>query len=599
MGTQHTFDVIVIGAGHAGLEAAWAAGNMGSRILLVTLDLDKIGQMSCNPAIGGIGKGHIVFETSAMGGLMGKLCTVSYLQARMLNTRKGPAVQGLRLQIDKTAYTKAARTTLQNCPGITLLQGQARHIHVDSNGVQAVTIDNDTYICSSVVVTTGTFLNGVLHRGPDQQPGGRYDEPAVHDLSTCLKGLGLRMDRLKTGTPARLERTTINYNVMELQKSDELTYLYEFFPHTVIHKHDCFITHTNEKTHAIIAANAHKSAINIGNIKGIPPRYCPSIEDKVVRFADKNSHHIFIEPEGQTSVDMYPNGISTSLPAEVQEAFIRTIEGLQDTVITKYGYAIEYDFVHPSQLTHTLEVKTVNGLFLAGQINGTTGYEEAAGQGLVAGINAHLRAHRQPVFVLKRHESYIGVMIDDLVTLDVDEPYRMFTSRAERRILLRQDNSFERLTDYGYRLGLVDSKLYQAFCQERNGVRVLVEHLKIKSPQLADQTDAFLYKQALAPHNTAQLSDRALLQVYAELKYAPYIERETREIEKSLRYQKLSIPACFNYENLPGLSKELQEKLTRHRPATIAQAQLIPGITPAAISLLIFKLNRQSLQEQV
>jgi tRNA uridine 5-carboxymethylaminomethyl modification enzyme len=565
---QTKFDVIVVGGGHAGIEAAWTAAHMGSKTLLVTLKLDRIGQMSCNPAIGGIGKSHIVFEISALGGLMPKLCTKTYLQARMLNTRKGPAVHGLRLQIDKELYKQVARQYLDAVQTLTLCEGEAERVLMDGNRACGVIIDGKEYQAPCVILTTGTFLDGQIHVGEKHHPGGRYDEPAVKKMSDFLKSLNLEMDRLKTGTPARIQKDSIDYSKMTPQGSDELEYLYEFYPNKVIHKHDCFITYTNERTHAIIAKNAHRSAIHAGNIKGKPPRYCPSIEDKIVRFAHKTSHHIFIEPESLSIDEMYPNGISTSLPAEVQEEFIHTIPGLEDARIAKYAYAIEYDFVYPNQLHHWLELKKYPGLFLAGQINGTTGYEEAAGQGLIAGINAHKKAHQQEPFVLDRQESYIGIMIDDLVTMSIDEPYRMFTSRAERRIILRQDNTFLRLMDKGYQLGLIEQTLYQDFVKEKEDIHAV-----------------------LTNNEERTLGKRAQLTVEAERKYAPYIERELKEIVKVKKYQELIIPATFVYKELPGLSIELQQKLERHQPTNIEQASRIPGMTPAAISLLIWKIN--------
>jgi len=566
---NNKFDVIVVGGGHAGIEAAWAAANMGSKTLLVTLQIDKIGQASCNPAIGGIGKGHIVFEVSALGGLMPKICTKSYLQARMLNTRKGPAVQGLRIQIDKELYKKHALQLLKLCAHLTILEGEGLDILIEDNTVQGLNINGMHYYAPALIVTSGTFLSGIIHIGEKQHMGGRYNEPAVNKLSECLKNLNLEMDRLKTGTPARLQKNSIDYSKMERQGSDKLDYLFEFQPHKVVHKHDCFITRTNEKTHAIIAQNAHRSAIHIGNIKGKPPRYCPSIEDKIVRFAHKTSHHIFIEPESLELNEMYPNGISTSLPINAQEAFVRTIAGLENAVITKPGYAIEYDFVYPHQLHHTLELKKISGLFLAGQINGTTGYEEAAGQGLIAGINAHNKVHSKEPFILDRQESYIGVMIDDLVTMSIDEPYRMFTSRAERRIILRQDNAFLRLMDKGYELGLVNHDTYHDFLNEKKNIYAVLGN------KLSEET----------------LSSRSKLIVAAERKYAPYIDREKREIAKAQKYQALIIPATFQFKDLPGLSIELQQKLDRYKPVNIAQASRIPGMTPAAISLLIWKIQ--------
>ena len=440
------FDVIVVGGGHAGIEAAYAAARLGSRTLLLTLHLDRIGLMPCNPAIGGIGKGHIVFEISALGGLMPKLCTQTYLQARMLNTRKGPAVQGLRLQIDKHAYNQLSRTMLSQTPNLTIVMGMVEELlTIDGKIAGVATREGARYSAPTVILTTGTFLNGLIHVGQTNYTAGRQGEEAATKLSTFLLRAHLAMGRLKTGTPPRLLRSSLDFSVMESQGSDELFQLFEFAPHAVTHKMSCYITHTNQNTHDIIQENFEYSPIFTGHIKGTPPRYCPSIEDKISRFADKKSHHVFVEPESASSDEMYPNGLSTSLPLNVQEKFIRSIKGFENAIITRPGYAVEYDYVLPNQLQHTLEVKTVPGLFLAGQINGTTGYEEAAGQGIIAGINAHQKAHEKEPFIVSRHESYIGIMIDDLVTLGVDEPYRMFTSRAERRLLLRQDNVFRRL----------------------------------------------------------------------------------------------------------------------------------------------------------
>ncbi|MCL4229491.1 tRNA uridine-5-carboxymethylaminomethyl(34) synthesis enzyme MnmG [Candidatus Dependentiae bacterium] len=600
MNTTHNFDVIVIGGGHAGVEAAYAAANMGSKTLLITLSVESIGRMPCNPAIGGVGKGHIVFEISALGGLMPKLCTKTYLQVRMLNTRRGPAVQGLRLQIDKFAYNKLCSTTITNTPNITVITASARELL--TNAQRAITgvktEDGMIYSAPCVVVTTGTFLNGLLHFGQSQKPGGRNEEGVSSSLSASLASLGLRLGRLKTGTPPRLARSSLDFSVMAKQDADQLDYLFEFHPHRTTTTRDCYITYTNEQTHEIIRNNLHLSAMYSGNIKGIGPRYCPSIEDKISRFADKTSHHVFVEPEGADSDEIYPNGLSTSLPYEIQECYIRSIKGFEQAIITRPGYAVEYDFVHPEQLNHVLEVKNINGLFLAGQINGTTGYEEAAGQGIIAGINAHLKAHNLPAFTLNRNESYIGVMIDDLVSLGVDEPYRMFTSRAERRLLLRQDNTFLRLTDRAYQLGLIDESTYQDFLHEKNLLERILYDLRQKytNSQLLKLCEAEYNFEYLKNQLHPALNERMAQTMYAEIRYEPYIQREEKEIQKSLIYQDMIIPASLDYTNMPGLSRELQEKLKKHKPATIAQATLIPGMTPAAISLLIFK-TREHRQE--
>lgn len=600
MNTTHNFDVIVIGGGHAGVEAAYAAAKMGSKTLLITLSVESIGRMPCNPAIGGVGKGHIVFEISALGGLMPKLCTQTYLQVRMLNTRRGPAVQGLRLQIDKFAYNQLCSTTITNTPNISVITASAQELLINAQRVitGVKTADGTIYSAPCVVVTTGTFLNGLLHFGQSQKPGGRSEEGVSSSLSISLASLGLKLGRLKTGTPPRLARSSLDFSVMTKQEADQLDYLFEFHPHRTTTTRDCYITYTNELTHEIIRNNLHLSAMYSGNIKGVGPRYCPSIEDKISRFADKTSHHVFVEPEGADSDEIYPNGLSTSLPYEIQERYIRSIKGFEQAIITRPGYAVEYDFIHPEQLNHTLEVKTINGLFLAGQINGTTGYEEAAGQGIIAGINAHLKAHRLPAFTLDRNESYIGVMIDDLVSLGVDEPYRMFTSRAERRLLLRQDNTFLRLTERAYQLGLIEESTYQDFLHEKKLLESVLYDLRQKytNSQLLKLFGAEYNFEHLKNLLHPMLNERIAQTIYAEVRYEPYIQREEKEIQKSLIYQDMTIPSSLDYTNMPGLSRELQEKLKRHNPATIAQATLIPGMTPAAISLLIFK-TREHRQE--
>ncbi|HRN78180.1 MAG TPA: tRNA uridine-5-carboxymethylaminomethyl(34) synthesis enzyme MnmG [Candidatus Dependentiae bacterium] len=599
MNKAYTYDVIVVGGGHAGIEAAHAAANMGSKTLLITLDTNKIGLMPCNPAIGGVGKGHIVFEISALGGLMPKLCTQTYLQARMLNTRKGPAVQGLRLQIDKEAYNQLSKKTLEALPSLSLRNGMVEEVLVNEQkqvtGVR--TQDGSIIAAPTVILTTGTFLNGRIHIGTHNYSAGRRDEQAVTTLSDCLRNLGLHMQRLKTGTPPRLSRASLDFSKMEQQEDDNLNYLFEFYPHNVVNKRACYITRTNEATHTIIRENLNKSAMYSGNITGIGPRYCPSIEDKIARFPDKTSHQIFVEPETETCDEIYPNGISTSLPLDIQEQYIRSINGFEHAIITKAGYAVEYDFVLPNQLNQTLEVQKVPGLFLAGQINGTTGYEEAAGQGMLAGINAHLKAHNLPEFILDRTESYIGVMIDDLVTMGVDEPYRMFTSRAERRLLLRQDNAFLRLTPKAYQLGLIDEQLYADFVHEKQLIEDTVQKIyaeKTITHLLTLFEDMQTHKAEIVALTSTQLSDRALQTIHAQLRYAPYLERELKEVERREQYKALKIPVNFAYKDLPGLSIELQQKLSKHQPATIAQASLIPGMTPAAVSLLICTIKRRN-----
>jgi tRNA uridine 5-carboxymethylaminomethyl modification enzyme len=602
--SMYDFDVIIVGGGHAGIEAAHASAKMGSKTLLLTLDPEKIGLMPCNPAIGGVGKGHIVFEISALGGLMPKLCTKTYLQARMLNTRKGSAVQGLRLQIDKYAYNALSCSVMQSLDNLTVIAGTVDEIILDhAQCVQGIkTTHGSSYTAPCVVVTTGTFLNGLLHIGETKTIGGRQGEGAAQGLSRSLAGFGLKLGRLKTGTPPRLLRTSLNFSKMERQEADNLDYLFEFYPHRVTNTRDCYITHTNATTHEIIRKNLHLSAMYSGNIKGVGPRYCPSIEDKISRFADKQSHHVFVEPEGADTQEIYPNGLSTSLPYEIQKQYIQSIKGFEEAIIVRPGYAVEYDYVLPDQLNHALEVKTISGLFLAGQINGTTGYEEAAGQGIIAGINAHQKVHQRPQFILDRNESYIGIMIDDLVSLGVDEPYRMFTSRAERRLLLRQDNSFIRLADKGYQLGLIDETLYNDIKSENTLVSTTLHELRSgynNSELLKLFGELTCNTENLKKHVPQHLSARSMQIIYAEIRYEPYIQREEQEVKKAHYYQDLAIPTTFEYHAISGLSKELQEKLYKHKPTTIAQATLISGMTPAALSLLIFKLREHAKLKKI
>lgn len=604
------FDVIVVGAGHAGIEAAYAAARMGSSTALITLDTNNIAAMPCNPSVGGLGKGHIVYEVSAFGGLMPQLCSKTYLQARMLNTRKGPAVQGLRLQIDKYAYSKEAHEVLSKTDNLTIIHAKVGKITTKIDGNKKVitgvtTQDGITITAPTVIITTGTFMNGLIHIGNTRFKAGRRGEDAVYGLSTSIAdAMEVSFGRLKTGTPPRLLRKSIDFSQLERQESEPLSYLFEYEPHTVIEQEPCYIAQTNKKTHEIIARNLHRSAMYNDTIKGIGPRYCPSIEDKIGRYPDRLEHHVFIEPEGLNHEEVYPAGLSTSLPFEVQYEYIRSIKGLEQAIISKCGYAIEYDFIQPKNLTHTLEAKTVAGLFIAGQPNGTTGYEEAAGQGLLAGINAHRKAKQQEPFIFKRHESYIGVMVDDLVTLGTEEPYRMFTSRAERRLILRQDNVFDRLYPHAHKLGLISNNRYQEYLNEQSYYTQAVELIKRKGPG-TELFKAFhvvefspeAQKAALSelskhlPEQPPAFSARTLLTIYAECKYDGYIKKELNEVEKMERYQNLLIPEELIYDNMPGLSKELQQKLNNFKPKTIAQSQLIPGMTPAATSLLIFKVH--------
>ena len=607
---KNFYDVIVVGAGHAGVEAAHVAATMNINTLLITLDKNKIAVMPCNPSIGGLGKGHIVYEISALGGLMPKLCTKSYLQARMLNTRKGPAVQGLRLQIDKYSYSKNAQKALSKMEKITVAQNVVSELLWESTNKKIRGVrceDGQEFFCKSLVITSGTYLNGEVHIGLERYSGGKDDSAAVSGLTESIEqALETKLKRLKTGTPPRLLRSSIDFSKLEAQKEHTLKYLFEFQDEDLALKEpkdriQCYIAYTNKKTHKIIKDNLEKSALFGGAITGTGPRYCPSIEDKISRFPDRESHHVFIEPEGGENTEIYPSGLSTSLPLEVQKKYINSISGLENAVITRPGYAIEYDFLQPNNLKHSLETKKISGLFFAGQINGTTGYEEAAGQGLIAGINAALRAQDEdlPPFILKRTESYIGVMIDDLVSIGVDEPYRMFTSRAERRLLLRQDNVFSRLMPYAKKLGIVSDETYEKFLKEKTIIDDCVKQIKAQRPhgkifRLFHDIDFFKKKDSMkeaieSSLDGKKISDRALLSIHAEIRYDGYIEKELKEIKKSERFQDLKIPTTIEYREMPGLTKELQEKLIRHKPETIAQAALIRGMT---ISLLIFQSRK-------
>jgi tRNA uridine 5-carboxymethylaminomethyl modification enzyme len=592
------YDVIVVGAGHAGIEASCAAARMGCLVAIFTINKKKIGHMPCNPAVGGIGKGHIVFEIAALGGVMPKACSGSYLQSNMLNKSRGPAVQGLRLQIDKVKYSEEILKIIEDYKNIEIVEDVVENILVNENSeISAIeSSGGKKYFCKSLIITAGTFLNGLVHFGLKNFSSGRLNEPAVYGLSNSIRKLGFDMGRLKTGTPARILKESVDFSKMEEQQSHNLNFLFEFEEKKIEHKMSCFITRTNKKTHEIIISNAHLSPIYRGDIKGVAPRYCPSIEDKIKRFADKDSHQIFIEPESIYSNELYPNGISTSLPIEVQEKFIRTINGLENAVISQAGYAIEYDFIFPNKLKHTLESKKISGLFFAGQINGTTGYEEAAGQGLIAGINSACLIKNIEPFVIDREDAYIGVMIDDLVTLGVDEPYRMFTSRAERRLLLRQDNSFYRLYEKSFQYGLIKNELYEKIdfeykqCFEiLNKVSENKNMIDNFAKKISDRNPDEVREEIRVIGNNL-LNDRQIEYIFAEILYKPYYDREIEEIEKMKYFRELQIPEILLKEsNIPGISKELQQKLLKYKPQNIAQANLIQGMTPAAISILIFK----------
>lgn len=621
--TEH-FDVIVIGGGHAGTEAALAAARMGVKTLLLTHNIDTIGQMSCNPAIGGIGKGHLVKEIDALGGAMASAIDEGGIQFRTLNARKGPAVRATRAQADRALYKNAIRRIVEHQPNLHCFQQPVEDLIIEQDRVNGVVTQMGLkFHAKTVVLTAGTFLGGKIHIGVSQFSGGRAGDPPALSLAKKLRERPLRVGRLKTGTPPRIDGRTVDYSVMQVQPGDNPMPVFSFMGSVDQHPEQvpCHITYTNEKTHDIIRENLDKSAMYSGQIEGVGPRYCPSIEDKVVRFADKDQHQIFVEPEGLNTTELYPNGMSTSLPFDVQWQFIRSIKGFEKAHLSRPGYAIEYDYFDPRDLRPTLETKCVAGLFFAGQINGTTGYEEAGAQGLLAGLNAARHVQDKDLWTPRRDESYLGVLVDDLTTCGTQEPYRMFTSRAEYRLLLREDNADMRLTEKGREFGLVDDARWQAFQEKCELIEQEAQRLRSTwvqpGTESAAAVEAVTQQKIQREYNAAELIKRpeldyqtvcafptvgpalaheqAAQQVEIQLKYAGYIERQQAEIDRLQRAEQTALPEDLDYTTITGLSNEVQQKLRDVRPQTLGQAGRIPGVTPAAISLLLIHLKKMDL----
>ncbi|MFT4559720.1 MAG: tRNA uridine-5-carboxymethylaminomethyl(34) synthesis enzyme MnmG [Planctomycetales bacterium] len=600
----YEFDIAVIGAGHAGTEAALAAARLGARTVLLTMNCDTVGQMSCNPAIGGVAKGQIVREIDALGGEMGRCIDATGIQFRMLNQSKGPAMHSPRAQADKKAYQFWMKLRVEEQENLTLRQEMVEGLVVEEGKITGVRVRGDAlYRVGAAIVTTGTFLQAIMHTGEAQSKGGRAGEGTTNSLSQCFAELGFQLERFKTGTPARLNGRTIDYSKLEPQPGDDNPKPFSFMTEKIEQEQiGCWLAATNEKVHDLIRANLSRAPMYSGQINSTGPRYCPSIEDKVVRFSDKQSHQLFLEPEGRNTLEIYCNGISTSLPRDVQDEMIRSIEGLENAEIMRYGYAVEYDFAPPTQLHPTLETKRVAGLYFAGQLNGTTGYEEAAGQGLIAGLNAALKAADKGPFVLGREEAYLGVLLDDLVTKGVDEPYRMFTSRAEYRLLLRQDNADRRLTPRGREIGSVGNDRWEQFQKheeqieratrlvqkERSEGKTLEEWLR--RPELS-WSDISQRSPAIAE---LQITDRAAEQVEIETKYAGYIRRQASTIEKQSNLENVRIPETFDYLAVSNLRAEAREKLQKVQPANLGQASRISGITPADIAILMLHVKEPS-----
>jgi len=624
---SESFDVIIVGGGHAGTEAAMAAARMGVRTLLLTHSLDTLGQMSCNPAIGGIGKGHLVKEIDAMGGLMGTAADQSGIQFRILNSRKGPAVRATRAQIDRSLYRQVVRPALENQKNLFIFQQAVHDLIVKGEEVRGVVTQAGLkFMAPTVVLTVGTFLGGKIHIGDSNHAGGRAGDPPSIALAERLRELPFNVGRLKTGTPPRIDGKTIDYSQLQVQPGDDPVPVFSYIGNANQHPQQisCHITYTNEQTHDIIRGALDRSPMYNGRIEGTGPRYCPSVEDKVMRFADKTAHQIFIEPEGLTSNEVYPNGISTSLPYDAQIGLVRSIKGFENAHITRPGYAIEYDFFDPRELSPWLETRFIKGLFFAGQINGTTGYEEAAAQGLLAGLNAALQTQSKEPWFPRRDEAYLGVLVDDLATMGTTEPYRMFTSRAEYRLMLREDNADIRLTEKAYNLGLIDDNRWRLFSEKRDAVDQEAERLKkirVGSPKLSVEITKSVLEQPIRKDiNLLQLlrrpeityADIAKLpniavdgidpkvteQVEIQVKYSGYIQRQEEEIARNKRHEDAELPNEIDYQQVRGLSSEVIEKLSKHRPINLGQASRIQGVTPAAISLLRIHLKKQTLSFQ-
>jgi len=616
------FDVIVIGGGHAGTEAALAAARMGSQTLLLTHNIETLGQMSCNPAIGGIGKSHLVKEIDALGGAMAQATDQAGIQFRVLNSRKGPAVRATRAQADRVLYKAAIRHMLENQPNLTLFQQAADDLIVENEQVTGVVTQTGIrFRAQTVVLTTGTFLGGVIHIGMQNHSGGRAGDAPANALAKRLRELPFNVGRLKTGTPPRIDARSVDFSVMQEQWGDNPTPVMSFIGDRSQHPEQvcCYVTRTTEETHDIIRSGFDRSPMFAGEIEGVGPRYCPSIEDKVNRFADKDSHQIFVEPEGLTTHELYPNGISTSLPFDIQLAAVRSIPGFENAHITRPGYAIEYDYLNPQDLRHTLETKFIQGLYFAGQINGTTGYEEAGAQGLLAGINAALRAQEKDEWYPRRDEAYLGVLVDDLITMGTKEPYRMFTSRAEYRLILREDNADLRLTETGRKLGLVDDERWQKFNDKREGIAA--ERQRLETTRIHPNTEAgeranqYLKQPMNRDHTLAELLRRPEIvydhvaeigaeraedpnvadQVEIEIKYEGYISRQSDEIERLRKNENTALPIDLDYDTIGGLSNEIKQKLKDVRPETVAQASRIQGVTPAAVSQILVYLKKRDL----